>query len=53
MKHSPRAIAFYKHAVAAGAMVTMPVADMFWGDRCGTVRDRFGYQWTVAPTFAT
>ena len=26
----------------------MPVADMFWGDRCGTLKDPFGYQWTIA-----
>lgn len=38
----------YNQAVWAGAMVAMPVADMFWGDRCGTVTDPFGYSWTVA-----
>ena len=26
----------------------MPVADMFWGDRAGTVSDPFGHQWTIA-----
>jgi PhnB protein len=26
----------------------MPVADMFWGDRAGTVTDPFGHQWTIA-----
>ena len=35
-------------AVKAGAHVTMPVGDMFWGDRCGTVRDPSGHTWTVA-----
>ena len=35
-------------AVAAGATVTMPVADMFWGDRYGLVQDPFGHNWSVA-----
>jgi PhnB protein len=40
--------AFVKRAVAAGAKVTMPVADMFWGDRYGKLEDPFGHQWSVA-----
>jgi PhnB protein len=35
-------------AVAAGAKVTMPVADMFWGDRYGQLQDPFGHSWSVA-----
>ena len=35
-------------AVAAGARVTMPVTDMFWGDRYGRLLDPFGHQWSVA-----
>jgi len=35
-------------AVAAGAKITMPVADMFWGDRYGTLEDPFGHHWSVA-----
>jgi PhnB protein len=35
-------------AVAAGAKVTMPVADMFWGDRYGQLEDPFGHKWSVA-----
>jgi len=38
----------FRTAVAAGAEVTMPVEDMFWGDRMGTVRDPFGYSWSLA-----
>jgi uncharacterized glyoxalase superfamily protein PhnB len=34
-------------AVAAGAKVTMPVEDMFWGDRYGKLEDPFGHQWSV------
>jgi PhnB protein len=35
-------------AVAAGATVSMPVADQLWGDRLGTVRDPFGHSWSIA-----
>lgn len=35
-------------AIAAGARVTMPVADMFWGDRYGQLEDPFGHHWSVA-----
>ena len=35
-------------AVAAGATVTMPVADMFWGDRSGQIVDPFGHHWSLA-----
>jgi uncharacterized glyoxalase superfamily protein PhnB len=35
-------------AVSAGAKVTMPVADQFWGDRYGKLEDPFGHHWSVA-----
>ncbi|MFP5304376.1 MAG: VOC family protein [Gammaproteobacteria bacterium] len=34
-------------AQAAGAKITMPVADMFWGDRYGQLEDPFGHRWSV------
>ena len=40
--------AFSARAAAAGATVTMPVADMFWGDRYGQLEDPFGHRWSVA-----
>ena len=40
--------AAFKQAVGAGAEAVTPVNDMFWGDRCGTVKDPFGYQWMIA-----
>jgi PhnB protein len=40
--------AFFKRAVDAGAKATMPVADMFWGDRYGKLEDPFGHHWSVA-----
>ena len=39
--------AFAARAVNAGAKVTMPVQDMFWGDRYGKLEDPFGHQWSV------
>ena len=44
----PDADAAFERAVAAGAKVTMPLEDMFWGDRYGTVEDPFGHQWAIA-----
>ncbi|MGU7769278.1 VOC family protein [Burkholderia sp. MR1-5-21] len=35
-------------AVAAGATLKMPAADMFWGDRYGQVEDPFGHRWSLA-----
>lgn len=34
-------------AVAAGAEIEMPVAEMFWGERYGIVRDPFGHRWSL------
>jgi len=38
----------FKRAVEAGSRIQMPVEDMFWGDRMGTVLDPFGYSWSLA-----
>jgi PhnB protein len=40
--------AVVKQAVDAGAIVTMEVADQFWGDRFGSVKDPFGHLWSIA-----
>jgi len=40
--------AAFERAVAAGATVKMPVADMFWGDRYGVLTDPFGHHWSMA-----
>jgi PhnB protein len=34
-------------AVAAGATVMIPVADMFWGARYGKLIDPFGHEWGI------
>jgi PhnB protein len=44
----PDADAAIAKAEAAGATVTMPAADMFWGDRYGQVKDPFGHSWSIA-----
>lgn len=44
----PDADAFFARAVAAGARVIMPLADMFWGDRYGKLEDPFGHHWSIA-----
>ena len=38
----------WKRATEAGMKVLMPIGDMFWGDRMGTVADRWGNEWTLA-----
>ena len=54
--HKPTAIvqlyvpdcdAVFQAAVQAGARVNMPLADMFWGDRYGSVIDPFGQVWGI------
>jgi uncharacterized glyoxalase superfamily protein PhnB len=44
----PDADATVAQAVKAGAKVTMPVDEQFWGDRYGCLRDPFGHSWAVA-----
>jgi len=40
--------AAFDRAVKAGAAVEMPVADQFWGDRYGKLKDPFGHKWSIA-----
>jgi PhnB protein len=37
----------FNRAVEAGGKVSMPVADMFWGDRFGSFTDPFGHHWGI------
>jgi PhnB protein len=39
-------------AIKLGGTAQGPVADMFWGDRCGRVADPEGYTWTIATHIA-
>ena len=60
LKGSPVTIHLYvvdvdatvERAVKAGAKITMPVADMFWGDRYGQLVDPFGHRWSIAHKLA-
>jgi PhnB protein len=38
----------FAQAVAAGATVLMPLANQFWGDRYGQLKDPFGHVWALA-----
>jgi PhnB protein len=44
--------AVFNRAVGAGATIAPgpmgALQDQFWGDRCGTLIDPAGYQWTIA-----
>jgi PhnB protein len=44
----PNVDEFVEHAVAEGASLSRPVADQFYGDRGGQIKDPFGYTWIVA-----
>jgi PhnB protein len=35
-------------AIDAGATITMPVENQFWGDRFGSITDPFGHLWSIA-----
>jgi len=37
----------FEQALAAGATEVRPVADQFYGDRAGTLKDPFGHSWHV------
>jgi PhnB protein len=38
----------FARALRLGAMQVLPVADAFYGDRCGRLRDPFGHRWIIA-----
>jgi uncharacterized glyoxalase superfamily protein PhnB len=40
--------AAFAQAIAAGARVRQPLADMFWGDRHGQLEDPFGHRWNIS-----
>lgn len=40
--------AAFERATSAGATVTMPLMDQFWGDRYGVVTDPYGHKWSLA-----
>jgi PhnB protein len=38
----------WERAVAAGCEILFPLADQFYGDRAGRLRDPFGHQWMLS-----
>jgi PhnB protein len=40
--------AAFRRAIAAGATEVRPVANQFYGDRSGTLKDPNGHQWTLS-----
>jgi PhnB protein len=45
--HVDDADAMIEQAVKAGAKLVRPAQDQFYGERSGTVRDPFGYDWML------
>lgn len=39
--------AVFERAIAAGASVVRPLADQFYGERSGMLRDPFGHEWLL------
>ena len=39
--------AVVERALAAGATLTMPVQDLFWGARYGKLVDPYGHEWGI------
>jgi predicted lactoylglutathione lyase len=37
----------FNRATAAGAKVTLPLANQFWGARYGQIVDPFGHSWAI------
>jgi PhnB protein len=46
--YTPDVDTVFNRAIAGGAQVSMPITDMFWGDRYGKLTDPFGHSWGVA-----
>jgi PhnB protein len=40
--------AAFRRAVEAGGVAKHEPGNMFWGDRCGTIVDPFGFHWDLA-----
>ena len=44
----PNVDELWKQAVDAGCEIIYPLADQFYGDRGGRLRDPFGHQWMLS-----
>jgi len=39
--------AWWDRAIAAGAEISIPLTNQFWGDRYGHLKDPFGHTWSI------
>jgi PhnB protein len=46
--HTDDVDALWQRALKAGAEVSVPLQEMFWGDRHGEIFDPFGHRWGLA-----
>src|SRR5215218_1493197 len=46
--HTDDVDALWRRALAARAEVSLPLQEMFWGDRHGEIFDPFGHRWGLA-----
>lgn len=46
--YSKKVDALWDRAVAAGAKVTMPLENQYWGERYGHLLDPFGHHWSLS-----
>ena len=46
--HTDDVDALWRRAVEAGAEISIPLQEMFWGDRHGEIFDPFGHRWGLA-----
>jgi PhnB protein len=44
---------WWNRAIVAGAVPVYPLADQFWGDRYGQLRDPFGHSWSIGAPIRT
>ena len=44
---------WWNRALLAGAVPLFPLADQFWGDRYGQLRDPFGHTWSIGAPIKT
>ena len=41
---------WWNRAILAGAVPVFPLADQFWGDRYGQLKDPFGHSWSIGAS---
>jgi PhnB protein len=46
--HTDDVDALWQRALEAGAKVSLPLQEVFWGDRHGEIFDPFGHRWALA-----